>query len=656
MTEPIVPVRRNGSVDPWWRQVVSLAHVEGLVNVDAGVDNAAALAASMQLPVVPLATIDREGHTRWTTHPTTLARGDSTQAPVLACTDSQLWQAVVAGDLTVDHEEHLQQESISFHRPSTADQVARAALRRETLLDRTVEWFGEYRASGGVWAVPALVWVTKRDSIRDCLFFWNLRALRSLRLDRAPMLLLPSREVEDWIDFSQEFAAELARPDEFAPDVIIASLTATEEELHLLAAGMDLTRSDEEVRVGHRWPAPIRTPPFTYRTNIDPRQWLVFDREYGESVDVEVHPVAGRASVRFDSPVPFIGNGYTLLRLRSSMFDGLLHRPSIATKIVSNAEWRDGAVQIATHTTSHYQFEIQIPSLEESVHTLLTERTVRYELSDKGRLAAAIMTDADIGALLAPGMYEAITGLTTPRSRDLERELRAMRERGDLDNDLVELAMRWGGRAERRYRSAAELSSLLGPWAVATLEQLCALTWAERGVETDCARCGLRSFVPLRRVDREARCSGCRAASAHTATAKAVTVYYRLDTFIDRASDQGVLPHLLVVAALRERSPHTHLLGGANVVFAGDEVGEIDIVGAHAGQIVAGEVKTSAHNFTTEQIARDISMSVRLGADSHILATVEKVSAATIASARAAANQAGIDLLILGGDELRPRG
>ena len=44
-----------------------------------------------------------------------------------------------------------------------------------------------------------MVWMTRRDNLRDCVFFWNLRALRSLRFFvRTPMLLLPQGLQVDW--------------------------------------------------------------------------------------------------------------------------------------------------------------------------------------------------------------------------------------------------------------------------------------------------------------------------------------------------------------------------------------------------------------------------------------------------------------------------
>jgi hypothetical protein len=287
MTEPIIPVRRNGSVDGWWRQVVQTANVDGLVDVDVGSDLAVSVAKLLNLPVIPLKHIDRDGPAKWTMHPEALpSRGDLTQVPVISCPDAPLWQAVAAGDFSPEHEaEH--REIVRFRRPPTADQVARAALHGQTFLDRTVDSFGENYTADGPWPMPAVVWVTVKDSIRDCLWFWNFRALQSRRVEPSPMILLPVHEVHNWLNFSRDLYRYLARPEGFSPDVSLMSITAPSGEMHAFATDvLGLQHAKEEPRTGFKHPATLRVPPFTYLLNIDPRRDLLFAREYGEQVEL----------------------------------------------------------------------------------------------------------------------------------------------------------------------------------------------------------------------------------------------------------------------------------------------------------------------------------------------------------------------------------
>jgi hypothetical protein len=210
MTEPIVPVSADGNLDgAWWRRVVELASVDGAVNVDVPGDNAAAVAGELGLTLVPLAHIDRTGPVMWTCHPAWVGpRDEPEQAYVIACAGGPLWQAVAAGDLTDEHAADLDVNNImAVRRPRTGDEVGRAQVWGGTLLDRTVTNFAEYSGANGPLSCPAVVWVVDADDLRDCCYFWNLRALRPLQLASVPMLLLPVDEVEHWVGFDRQLAA-----------------------------------------------------------------------------------------------------------------------------------------------------------------------------------------------------------------------------------------------------------------------------------------------------------------------------------------------------------------------------------------------------------------------------------------------------------------
>ncbi|MFD7656019.1 hypothetical protein ACFV4N_18780 [Actinosynnema sp. NPDC059797] len=657
MAEPIVPVRRDGTVDGWWRQVVETAGVEGLVNIDAGSDHATSVAESFNLSVTRLSDIDRGGPTRFTTHPSALPdEFDPTQARITACARGPLWQAVLAGDFTAEHErEH--EGAIGFCRPSTADQVVRASLRGETFLDKTVNSFYENSARG-LWPIPALVWVTTKDSYLDCLWFWNFRVLRSRQFCPSPMILVPADDLHNWVGFQRDLAHQLARPDEFAPDVCICSISVPDEALHRLAEEiLGLHPTEEKVRTGRKWPNETRVPPFNYRVNLELRDLLLFERRYGEEREVETYATEGRAQLRFPSPIEFSGGGRTLLRLSSPLFDAFPQKDVLAKRIVNEAVWRNGCVQIATNAMNAYRLQVSVPSLEEATHALIEAKTAEWVLSEKGKIADALIDGADLSVLLRPSVYEAVTHLTTPRSSAYRRQMERMRAEGRPEDEIQAYGARWGGRGERRYDSAAGLIARIGRKAsdpVWALESLCAMEWAERGFETNCGRCGLSSFVSLPTVASKATCPGCRASTTYAAGHDGVTLHYRLNTFIDLASDQGVLPHLLVIAALTAKNPQTNMLGGVLATFPDRNVNEIDVLGIHAQEFLAGEVKAKARDFTRQQLERDFAVSARLGVDTHLLAAVDNIPQEVEKMARELADTAGLRLLVLSKDELRP--
>lgn len=652
MTEPIIPIRKGGRVDSWWQQTVTTAQVNAVVNVDLSADEAHVAAAMLRLPLVDLSRIDHTGPTRWTTHPSNLG---STQPslPLLAEAGSPLWLAVSAGDVTGAHEESLKAEGVVLRREKLEDQVARAVLRQETALDWTVIAFGEHFMSGGSGQIPAIVWVTRPNGLTDCLWFWNLRALRSLTLSAAPMLLLPDNQIQHWVHYDGQFQRLLERPAEFSPDVLVASRTRGIDVLDRLAAHLGLVPATEPPRTGHRWPVDGRSAPFTYRTSyeLDPRAWFLGTRRYGELTETEAHFQAGRSQLRFSSPVEWSGVGATLLQLRGPLIDALPKQHVVAQMVLHGAEWNTGALQVATDTRSQYRFDLVMPTLGEALDAILRTRTRRHSLSDKGRLGLALAEHANV--LLEPGIYEAAVSLMTPRSKQLARELAALQARGELDAHGAGLAAQWGGRAQRRHRTAANLGSASKELASTALEKLCSIGWCERGLEVACARCGMTDFVPLSTTEGAARCPGCRSPQSYTTTQTGPVIVYRLNTLADRATDQGVLPHLLVWAALAKRDDQTELLPGLDIEFTDGVKAELDIVGIHKGQFIVGEVKTNPNEFSPSQIDNDIQHSASLGADMHIMASVGALPDAAQERALRLAKEQGLELMILTAADLR---
>ena len=118
--EPIVQVSADGTITGFSRSVLENARVAGAVNVDVPDDRATEVAASLGLDLVPIAAIDRWGTTSFTSHPAGIGLGaetvDGSNGHVIAASDSSLWQAVAAGDLSPEHEAQLRLGSLVVRR------------------------------------------------------------------------------------------------------------------------------------------------------------------------------------------------------------------------------------------------------------------------------------------------------------------------------------------------------------------------------------------------------------------------------------------------------------------------------------------------------------------------------------------------------------
>lgn len=71
-------------------------------------------------------------------------------------------------------------------------------------------------------------------------------------------------------------------------------------------------------------------------------------------------------------------------------------------------------------------------------------------------------------------------------------------------------------------------------------------------------------------------------------------------------------------------------------------------------RMFAGEVKTSASEFTTEQLTRDVALSKALGIDLHLMACINQIPDHTKTTARQLCDDANLELLVLDKSQLRP--
>ena len=279
----------------------------------------------------------------------------------------------------------------------------------------------------------------------------------------------------------------------------------------------------------------------------------------------------------------------------------------------------------------------------------LRERCPDAEYSDKGKIGQGLIALGGYDVLLDPSAGGAIAALVTPRSKTLLRELRLLRDQGQADEDLIELAQTWGGTQQRRFRSVSELREAAGPDGVKSAERLCRQRWAERGLGISCEGCGVRSFVPLAESQPEGTCPACQATQPYMQhpDSGAPQIQYRLHGLIDRAEDQGVLTHLLAIAALGEKHDHCHLLPGAILPNEGQPHREVDIFGIVDGKVVAGEAKNKPSGFQESDLDDDIALSATLGADAHLMVCNGSLPDPIIERSRQIANAADLELILV---------
>lgn len=646
LTEPIIVVPPSARLSRLWGHVLDVANVDGLVNVDVEHDAAQKIADDFSKQLVPIDDIDRWGETMFSSYPSLI--GPEPEPPLRAAAESaDLWAVTAAGALTADQAAFVTQQGRQVAVLGD-DMLGRAQLQRATLLHATLPTLQEHQVRPVPSALPAVIWVCRPNSFRDCLEFWNWRALAPLRWAQIPMLLLPAGQVQHWLGFTDQLHATLARPSEFRPDVVLKSYDQSDAALRSEAQHLALTvTAGTPIETWRRWPVELRQPPYTCALNADLLPYLSYDRTYGtEPLTVDTHVDQGRATLRVATPMPVRPGGYWRMRIRSDAFAGIPRRDSTANFIWANTIWEQDGLRALTNVAASAHITLQIPDAAEVVTSLLDLRTSSHALSDKGRLASPLIDDGSFQVLLRPGLYPVMTALATPREGALLGQLRQLKGSGAAEAELKELAATWGGRTERRYRQAGELG-LRGQQAVDAAEALCAAGWAQRGLEIRCGRCSVRSFVPFTDDRPQPTCPGCGFVSPYQRQ-RQLSVQYRLTSYLDRVATQGLLPGLWTAAHLVRSGSDVWLHPGVDLWFPDlTDKRETDVFGIASGMVLCGEVKSSTVRFTRDQIDRDIDIATRLQADELLLACPEPLRPATVAYAERGCRRAGLNLRVV---------
>ncbi|MGV9394143.1 hypothetical protein ACWDQL_34215 [Streptomyces olivaceus] len=638
--EPIVQLTPSG-ISETDRSVLAQARVEALVPIGLSAEQEAAVKTESSVRLVA-AGLAQDACTR---HSYPLTAFTGAEGAMIAQSDGPLWQAAAAGDVA---EQWIGEPGLPNLVRSMDGVIGIVQGHWVTLIARTGSQLGVSQAA---FNDPLVLWFADSDDpLPDCVAFWNLRALRYRGDGGCRVWLLPADEVDAWADFGDQVRNLLRLEGLRSIDAVLWSHRVGAERLHALAQSWGLVEGSSDLGGPGELP-PVREQvgdggrDLTYTvTSPVPRLTTAWDWARLTDFDAHLFDSPRVTHIRFDAPISLYGQGKALLRLTSRTFAGLPRELAVAQLIHPAATWKKNWLQVPVMTTGEVSLEITLPTPSDALTAVLGGVTEQWELSSKGRVAAALPSEAG-GLLLEPGLFSVLSELLTPRAKELVKELeRTAREGADLSEQLL-LAATWGGRTRRRYRPVSALSGAREQTRLAA-ERLVAQGWAERGFECVCARCGSSGFVEVEQATAQAVCPGCHVPAQYTGGNDGPVVHYRLNTFIDQAADQGVFPHLMAIATLRAEDSTAFLLPGVDVrLTAGGDLREADVLGLFRGELLAGEVKTSPGDFTAEQIEHDVAISSALGAGYHLMASVHALSESSRTLAEQACAARGLTLL-----------
>ena len=636
LQEPIVPVSPLGRIQPAWKQIVEALQPDVIFDL-AGLSAEAKRRVRDQLglTVQPVTAEDRPSSGA---HPLVVD-----QSPGAAFVATGLGPAEVAGPGLLpswDTAEHWANSSVTIF--GSDDEVASALnqLRAATIIERSTEQCGEVWTSG-LMAGFALLWIADSKSLRDATWFWNVRALMPRSLSVASAVLMTPTAARD-PRVREELELVMSGRRWSSPDAVLVGLRRSPADLEeiALALGLDVHEGGFKSHFGGR----ATTDRLSVAIRVDPRAFLLGPRAVGRrstelaTIERPMTTLRAPAGVRWNRPA--VG-GHVIARWSAPFLDAP-RRATTAAVFHPNGTWKYGGLEVETNALPIYQFEVNVPARGDVLTAALRDSGVRFELSQPGKLAAAVLGRVGQPHDLFSGrqMRAVIGALTTPRSKRLAALIAA--EAPTISEETASvLADRVGSRLAQVALSAANIASRASVdsgTASRLVERLVALGLCERGLLVPCDRCGLEPFVPMKDTTATGECPACHTSSEYATDDRGrVTLHYRLNALLDRASDQGVVPHLAVLEQLAPDDASSHWVLGAHLFLGDNHLGEVDLLGFDGEQLVCGEVKTSSGGFTPSEVATACRLANVIHSDRIIFGCTSPMTTEAVAHLFAAA-------------------
>ena len=638
ITELIIPFNDEGVPDPYWLSALELAQPDYFAIPDSvRVDIRAAISDRLHRELTPLSFFNRGpyGLHQLAVH----APSSLVNSVLMAGTaGSEPCHAAAFGSVMLNTQRRAWQAAgVTLAGPSNWRSTAQAQIAGTTIIDATRHQLSELPGSQWI-STPALIWVTSGSrSLDDAIAFWNHRAMMPVRLQR-PMVAIVSPSALRLAEVVTAIDRRIREtPWRSKPDVLLYSATVNNSTLKELIDSVGWTLYRRR-KASFSFSSVAKNPGrrrISAGVGWDPAIFLGSDREIGARTRTFVQFERPATLVSSDSPVAFSGLAGGGIRARFSGPDELSMPPgnSIA-RMFHPAAIRVGQnLEIQTDAQASYDFLLQVPERPELLKASLIEHQCEYSLSDKGRYAMGVsrlLGDLEVlgGRLAVP----VIRALTTRRIEyDMQALVRRFPETPPEHLDEIARSLQDVRQLDLPLAAIAGRAKATGKDAGPVIDELVTRGVVVRGLRVYCQTCGYRSFLTLSDARPRATCPACLAQAEFIGEIEP-TFHYRLNAMVDRASDNGVLVHLLVWAQLLRIDAKAWVLPGVNLKL--DKRGtEVDILALLGSTIWFGEAKTSAVDFKSEEVGLDLSIASQIEATNYVLACLEPIPEAVTQTA-----------------------
>ncbi|MBA2517314.1 MAG: hypothetical protein H0V22_08385 [Solirubrobacterales bacterium] len=323
---------------------------------------------------------------------------------------------------------------------------------------------------------------------------------------------------------------------------------------------------------------------------------------------------AGRASLTLPQPAHIdIGRGHTIRIVVRELPLPMPLTDAVARLVGGdNAQAADG-VLVSFVFFGEWMLDIAVPSANEALDAWASDHSVAYEISQPGRYAGSLLGRLDsldrLDALASDVPVRILDKLTPVSRLRLARRL-ADELRPEHDLDETALAERLRGQelgldlpARRAADFAGEGTRL--PDILAAMVPLLDAGYVRRGRSLRCPLCKYSLWFALDEMAEQVRCEACRASftlPVAAANGREAPLEFRLDGLTARAMDQGLLPVLLAVRAIRRTFAGYEVRVWPGIEFErGDKKVDVDVL-AYGAWLLCCEVKTHADGLERNQL------------------------------------------------------
>ncbi|TQS45891.1 hypothetical protein [Cryptosporangium phraense] len=520
-----------------------------------------------------------------------------------------------------------------------------AQLNRCGVIDSTLHRLSTSYASGAFLDAAVFVYVAPEvPTFEDLQWFWNTRALRP---SEGGTDLLITRQLADAA--AADIQSKVRAVARSSPTLFICSLSVPTDELQEI-----LHRFEILEHAGSKWTDfPVRKSTIepTAVVNTEFRNHWQGARRYGAgAAHITTAIYRPTTIVDWPNPVPYRSTSFGApveLGLSGNLIE-VPQRPAVAELFLSGSRWAGPELRVPTRLYPRYQLPLHLPDPDA---ILRAATSLNFRQSDKARQLRAVLAH-EAGRLdfyREPAAIAVIEALTPADSRGLRRALEHV---SPDDRDYLRAAVAaFRDRVRTLDDVATSLqqpapSAPLGQVARA-LNELVARGHVVRGLRADCSVCDTQELRHLDDAPPQPVCRACRAPAAYKLADRGEpALHYRLSPAMRIISANGGLPVLAAAAVLEAEG--AYVVGGAEPIDGPPF--EVDLLGWHKQDVLAGEAKRRAPGFT--DVASDVGSSAKFGATVHIAATLEPVDDALREQLEAACDEHGLRLRVLDGPVL----